>query len=446
MDDIITLKKTGADANNIAFSAAVTTSGAKANKLVTINPSNDLEAGAVYVAVSNGYYDAQGNQGAASNVTFNIDTTAPSFSSAKVDGATLTATFSENLAVETIDPDRFYYRVNQGSPADPSSYTLSGATVTLTLPAAVAVGDTVTLGYSRDGALATEITDVAGNYLAGFVDKPVTNATQAAAVKVSPATLTVAEGSTGTFGVQLATRPSAAVTVSLTVTGDADVTVDTDPNTAGNQTTLSFSTANWGAARTVTVSAAQDADTEDHQATVTLNPAGGDYDAVANATVTVTEDDDDTDTTAPTVTSASSGYFKDANLAAALSGPVSATDDIYVKVTFSETVGQTIGEGAAARPEISYAIDGAATQFDIVAAGTTLLSGDCRPDEATPADVYECRYTAQAGDEGAFDFRVGTETADTDSNKLASAYTHSAKIAIDNTAPTFCGRPCRRAR
>ena len=264
-----------------------------------------------------------------------------------------------------------------------------------------------------------------------------TNETQSPAVKASPTTLTVGEGATGTITVQLATRPSADVTVTLTTSGDVDITVDTDPNANGDQTTLSFTTANWNTAQTVTVSAAQDADTEDHRATVTLDPAGGDYDSVANATVTVTEDDDDADTTAPTVTSGSSGYFKDANLATALSGPVSANDDIYVKVTFSEAVGQTVGEGAAARPQISYAIDGAATRFDIVAAGTALLSGDCRPDEATPADVYECRYTAQASDDGDFDFRVGVETADTDSNKLASAYTHSARIAIDNTAPTF---------
>ena len=87
VDDIITLTEDDADGDAIGFAVTVTTSGSNANKVVTINPSSDLDDGVVYVAVSNGFYDAQGNQGAAANVTFTIDTTAPTVTFSPANGA-----------------------------------------------------------------------------------------------------------------------------------------------------------------------------------------------------------------------------------------------------------------------------------------------------------------------------------------------------------------------
>ena len=143
------------------------------------------------------------------------------------------------------------------------------------------------------------------------------------------------------------------------------------------------------------------------------------------------------DTTAPTVTAASSGYFEDAAFSTTLTGPVKASTDIYVKVTFSEDVGHVASDLAAARPELSYQIgDATAVRFHIVAPSVTLASGDCRPDDATDRDVYECRYTTTSSDSGDFDFTVGTNTKDGANNALAPTYTHSAKIKVDTTAPT----------
>ena len=143
------------------------------------------------------------------------------------------------------------------------------------------------------------------------------------------------------------------------------------------------------------------------------------------------------DLSPPTVTAASSGYFKDAGLSTPLTGPVKASADIYVKVAFSENVGHVVSDLAAARPEISYQIaEATAVQFHIVAPGTTLASGDCRPDHATDRDIYECLYAAASGDNGDFDFIVGTNTKDEADNALASAYTHASAIKIDTTAPT----------
>ena len=101
---------------------------------------------------------------------------------------------------------------------------------------------------------------------------------------VTPTSLTIAEGSTGTYTVELNTQPTAQVTVAIG-SDNSDVTT--------SLTMLTFTTSNWNSAQTVTVSAAQDADTADDTAVLTLNPSGADYASVSDATVTVTVTDDD---------------------------------------------------------------------------------------------------------------------------------------------------------
>ena len=97
-----------------------------------------------------------------------------------------------------------------------------------------------------------------------------------AGLRVTPSSLTVNEGGSGTFDVSLATEPTATVTVRLT-SDDTDVTV--------NPTSLTFTTTNYSTAQTVTVNMA--ANPTDGSATVTLTAAGGDY-AGRTATVAVT--------------------------------------------------------------------------------------------------------------------------------------------------------------
>ena len=75
--------------------------------MITLDPSADLADGPVYVAITNGYFDAQGNQGSAASATFRVDTTGPwrrrAFSPAG-DGTTvtdgsgnITLTFAEEI-------------------------------------------------------------------------------------------------------------------------------------------------------------------------------------------------------------------------------------------------------------------------------------------------------------------------------------------------------------
>ena len=104
-------------------------------------------------------------------------------------------------------------------------------------------------------------------------------------VTVTPPSLTVGEGSTGTYDVVLNTQPTGAVMVAIS-SNNPDVTVSSSP--------LTFTTTNWSTEQTVTVSAGLDADAANDMATLTHNPNGANYGSVSNAILMVTVTDDDT--------------------------------------------------------------------------------------------------------------------------------------------------------
>ena len=321
LESLIELKENNDSGDAIDFSASINA----ANTVVTVNPSNNLPDGDVYLEVGNGFYDAGGAQGVETTVTFTVDTAPPTLDSAAVKGTALTLNFSEALRKSPLPAaTAFTLAVDTGTAPAASSISVSGSTASVVLATPVTASQTVTLTYAKPGT--NPLQDLAGNDLAAI--------------------------------------PSA-------------------------------------------------------------------------SKVSVTNNTDDT---APTVTAASSGYYANAGLSTPLTGRVTAGTDIYVKIAFSENVGHTAGTGASARPAIGYKIGSAAEQsFAIVGHTATLATGQCQPDAAHPADVYECRYTVASGDTGDFDFRVGTVTADTapTPNRLAAKYTHKTKLVVDTTAPTL---------
>ncbi|MEV0235202.1 glycoside hydrolase family 6 protein [Nonomuraea sp. NPDC050786] len=105
---------------------------------------------------------------------------------------------------------------------------------------------------------------------------------QTPAVVTSASSVAVNEGGTATFTAKLSSAPSANVTVTTTrASGDTDLSVASGGS-------LTFTPANWNTAQTVTLAAAQDADTTSGTASFTVGGTG-----VTPATVTATEVDDD---------------------------------------------------------------------------------------------------------------------------------------------------------
>ena len=173
--------------------------------------------------------------------------------------------------------------------------------------------------------------------------------------------------------------------------------------------------------------------------TAEIYDSGQNNEAVVTHTGMAAQGGHKVDAKKPTVIAGSTGYFGNAAATTALAGPQKPGADIYTKVTFSEDMKHVKGDGAAARPALSYSIGNDDTRYDIVNNGDALSSGDCRPNHASRTSVYVCRYTVGT-DEGQFRGVVATaSTVDRAGNALASAYRHAARLALDATAPAAPG-------
>ena len=142
-------------------------------------------------------------------------------------------------------------------------------------------GKTVTLGFGTlppgvaAGTYPTATITITGNDTSVLGDHP--------AVIVTPTMLTFSEGSGGTYTVVLTSRPTGPVTVTPTVVGARDVTVD--------RPSLTFTVRNWDIPQTVTVRGADD-DTTNDWATIEHEVSGANYESVPARDVDVTVIDD----------------------------------------------------------------------------------------------------------------------------------------------------------
>ena len=160
-------------------------------------------------------------------------------------------------------------------------------------------GQTVTLSAAEDDGTDNESAGISvsasgGSYddATGTVSVALTDNDSGAALVLPTASVALTEGGTATFDMKLTEQPTGSVTVTLSQPGNTDVKVDTDPNATGEQNTLTFTRDNWNTTQTVTLSAAEDGDTDDETASVAVSASGGGYDD-ARGTVSVALTDDD---------------------------------------------------------------------------------------------------------------------------------------------------------
>ncbi len=170
--------------------------------------------------------------------------------------------------------------------------SVSGSPLTFTA-ANYAAAQTVTVNAAQDSdgdtdpAVTLTHSAAGGGYGSVSIGNVTVSVTEddSKGVTLSKSALTVAEGGSGSYTVKLNTKPSGDVTVTVGGTS-GDVSVSGSP--------LTFTAANYAAAQTVTVNAAQDSDGDtDPAVTLTHSAAGGGYGSVSigNVTVSVTEDD-----------------------------------------------------------------------------------------------------------------------------------------------------------
>ena len=283
LSSILTLKTTNASGTPINYTATINS----AKTIITINPNSNLADGPVYVAISNAYYDGQGNQGMQASATFTVDTTTPATT------LTLSTDAAGDSAAEDAGAVTVTATLDQPAGAGGVSVTLAAdnastatASADYTLPAAFTIGEgersatgdvtivnddvdedseTIVLTTTVSGLTVTDVTlTVADNDTAG--------------VSPSVSTLGVAMGATAGYTVMLDSRPSANVTVTPTSGTPANATVGA---------AVTFAPSEWNTAKTITVRGVKDGESTISHAVASTDPKYPSSLSVDDVTVTV---------------------------------------------------------------------------------------------------------------------------------------------------------------
>ncbi len=262
-------------------------------------------------------------------------------------GATVTVTATLNTAARTEDT---VVRVSvAGNTASTSDLREEVEPFNLTIPANAQSGEAqfTLIPFNDNSAESDETLTVSGMLTVPVSWLTVESAELTLAdddevsVLVEPTTLEIDEGSSATYSVALTSAPTEDVTISMTVSGDSDISVQ--------PASLTFTTTDWHVARArpVTVEAAADADAAAGTATIAHGvTTSGDYHGTVAASVTVTEKDNDTASTTATLSVSPSsvaerGGGQDVTVTATLNA-ATRTEDTVVRVSVA---GNTAGTG-----------------------------------------------------------------------------------------------------
>ncbi len=292
------------------------------------------------------------------------------------------------------------------------------------------------------------------------------------ALDVTPVSLSLTEGGQAlTFRVKLQYQPSANVTINMTGGTDSRISLDTDPNTAGNQNSLTFNrsgqTKAWDAYQTVSVSATHDADTDDESFTITAVGAGGDYQGVSKSiSISIADDDNPSGTiqVAPSgtlsVNEGSSGTF-DVSLSAAPKADVRVSlsktnDDITLSPTsLTFTAGSGGNWNRPQRVTVNAAVDADTTNDSdtITLSATGGIDADdvtksvSVTDNGTPSGTIVLDSTAiltvDEGGSETFTVRLSAAPSGTTTLRLSSS---NSDISLDEPSLTFDAENYRNPR
>ncbi|WP_182303045.1 Ig-like domain-containing protein [Cohnella cholangitidis] len=115
--------------------------------------------------------------------TIGSDRTAPTFSSAAMDGSAIVLTYNEELDSTVVPyPANYYVTVND-VPRQVNGITINGKTVRLILQSGVAVGQTVKVSYTKDSDTDHQLQDLSGNKAVALSSKEVTNSSDTTLAK-----------------------------------------------------------------------------------------------------------------------------------------------------------------------------------------------------------------------------------------------------------------------
>ena len=193
----------------------------------------------------------------------------------KTVATTVTISVEEDTAIEDMD----FEAVSDFAITIASGSSSSSGTFTLTARKDAVADDNETVKVTGRTGLSSS--SVAGTEVE---ETEVSIRNTPPAVELSPTSLTVTEDGSGIYTVVLDTLPSGTVTITAS-SSDTTVATVTPP-------TLTFSTANWNTAQTVTVTGVEDDDANNETVNISHSVSGyGSVSTASNVTVTVNDDE-----------------------------------------------------------------------------------------------------------------------------------------------------------
>ena len=203
------------------------TSGTATYTVATEDDTTEESDGSVTLTVTSGTGYAVGTPATASVAVRNDDdTTAPTLSTAAVNGTSLVLTYNEALDESSVPATGAFTVTVAGSAGTVSGVSVSGSAVTLTLGTAVKHGQTVTLGYTVPGT--NPVRDPSGNDSAGLTNQAVTNSTPPPVVSVAvKGPSAVEEGLVVGFTLTAEPAPAEDLSVNVNITQSGDFILGT---------------------------------------------------------------------------------------------------------------------------------------------------------------------------------------------------------------------------
>ena len=365
---------------------------------VTVEVTDDDAPGLVVTAARNADGALAVAEGATATYTVALAT--------QPNGPVTVAVSSSDTGAATVDQAALAFTAEDWSTAQ---------TVTVTGVAdADAADESVTLTHAGSGADYAGVEETLAVAVADDDSAGVTVSKSSLALDEDPAGT-----NTATYTVVLDTLPSGGTVTVAVASSDAAVTV--------SPASLSFTTTTWNQARTVTLTAADDANATDERVTVshTASHAGGagEYDGLAVADVTVTVTDDDTP--ALVVTAA-----RNADGALAVGEGATATYTVKLRtepsgpVTVSVTSSDT-GAATATPASLGFTVD----NWDV--AQTVTVTGVA--DDDAGDEAVTLTHASSGADYGSVEAELAVAVADDDEPGVTVSKTlvPGSSIALD---------------
>ena len=316
-------------------------------------------------------------------------------------GATsLPATFSWSTADVTAEAGSDY-TAESGTVTIPA--TMSTAQLSVTVLSDSVAEDDETVAVTLSSPINAVIIDGSAT---GVIEDDDQTVARTPGVVVNPSTLTVTEGGDASYTVALSSQPAADVTVAIT--GHSGTDLSLSGTSLSSNDTLTFTTANWNAAQTVTVS------------------AGGDDDAVADAAVALTH-------------TATSGSHSSAPVAVTVTITETDTAEVLVDpadLTVAEDGSSPYTVRLATQPSANVTVTVTGhTGTDLSLSGTGLSSNDTLSFTTTNWNTAQTVTVSAAPDaDGANDRVALTNTAGGGGYGAAEAAIVAVMVADDDAA------------